>query len=100
MGEGTSNKLPKLTSGSNRNWMMLSDIYLEKGNYAKIANITIGYDFNRLINNSPFGKLRLYCGVNNLYTFTKYSGMDPETESYVAAYPNQRTYSLGVQIGF
>ena len=111
MGEGTSNKLPKLTSGSHRNWMMLSDIYLEKGNYVKIANITLGYDFNRLIHNSPLGKLRLYCGVNNLYTFTKYSGMDPEigygyensnwmSGIDLGSYPSSTTYLLGVNIQF
>lgn len=111
MGEGTSDKLPRLTSGSHTNWMMLSDIFLEKGDYLKIANLTVGYDFNRLIRKSPFEKLRLFGSVNNLYTFTSYSGMDPEigygyeNSSWMSgidlgSYPASATYLMGVNIQF
>jgi TonB-linked SusC/RagA family outer membrane protein len=110
-GEGTSNKLPKLNSGSYTNWMMLSDIYLEKGDYVKISNLTVGYDFNKLIRNSPFGKLRLYFSANNLITLTNYSGMDPEIgygfedSSWMSgidlgSYPSSSSYLLGINIQF
>jgi TonB-linked SusC/RagA family outer membrane protein len=111
MGEGTSNKLPRLTSGSHTNWMMLSDIFLEKGDYVKIANITLGYDFKQLVRKTPFEKLRLFASVNNLYNFTKYSGMDPEVGyGYensnwmsgidLGSYPASTTYLMGVNIQF
>jgi hypothetical protein len=111
MGEGTSNKLPRLTSGSNTNWMMLSDIFLENGDYFKISNISLGYDFKNLVKISPIAKLRLYFSVNNLYTFTKYSGMDPEigygfedsnwmSGIDLGSYPSSTTYLIGVNVQF
>ena len=110
-GEGTSNKLPRLNSGSYTNWIMISDIFLETGDYVKIANVSIGYDFSKLINTSPFGKLRLYFSGNNLFTFTGYSGMDPEIgygyedSSWMSgidlgSYPSSSTYIVGVNFKF
>lgn len=110
-GEGTSNKLPKLNSGSYTNWNMLSDIYLEAGDFIKISNFTIGYDFNKLMKKSSFGKLRLYFSANNLFTFTKYSGMDPEigygyedsnwmSGIDLGSYPSAKSYLAGVNIQF
>ncbi len=109
-GEGTSNKLPRLTSGSNTNWQEISDIYIEDGDYLKISNVTFGYNFKKLAPNMFFSQARLYVTAQNLYTFTGYSGMDPEIgygydESWVSGidlgfYPNARTYMLGVNLKF
>ncbi|MCX6239645.1 MAG: TonB-dependent receptor [Bacteroidia bacterium] len=109
-GEGTSNKLPRLTSGSNSNWQEVSDIYIENGDYVKIQNVTLGYDFKKLFTKMPFGQARLYVTAQNLYTFTKYSGQDPEIgygggQSWVSGvdlgfYPSPRTYLVGVNIKF
>ncbi len=109
-GEGTSNKLPRLTSGSNANWQEISDIYIEDADYLKIQNITLGYDFKYIFKNTPFSQLRLYVTAQNLYTFTGYSGMDPEIgygydESWVSGidlgfYPSPRTYLLGINLKF
>lgn len=110
-GEGTSNRLPKLNSGSYTNWIMLSDIYLEKGDYFKIANASLGYDFNKLVKSPLFAKLNLYVSANNLLTFTKYSGMDPEigygseNSSWMSgidlgSYPTSTTYMVGINITF
>jgi TonB-linked SusC/RagA family outer membrane protein len=109
-GEGTSNKLPRLTSGSNSNWQNISDIYIENGDYLKIQNVTIGYDFKRLFHKLPLQQARLYFTVQNLYTFTGYSGMDPEigygnARSWVSGidlgfYPTPRTYLVGVNLKF
>src|SRR5690606_2306157 len=49
-GEGTSNKLPRLTSGSHTNNQYISDIYIEDADFVKIQNITVGYDFSKLWN--------------------------------------------------
>jgi len=109
-GEGTSNKLPRLSSGSNANWQEISDIYIENGDYVKIQNVTLGYDFKKLFAKLPFGQARLYVTAQNLYTFTKYSGQDPEIgygggQSWVSGvdlgfYPSPRTILMGVNIKF
>jgi len=109
-GEGTSNKLPRLTSGSNTNWQEISDIYIENGDYVKIQNVTLGYDFKKLFTKMPFGQARLYVTAQNLYTFTNYSGQDPEVgygggQNWVSGvdvgfYPSPRTFLVGVNIKF
>ncbi len=109
-GEGTSNKLPRLSSGSNANWQEISDIYIEDGDYVKIQNVTLGYDFKKLFPGMPFGQTRLYVSAQNLYTFTKYSGQDPEIgygggQNWVSGvdlgfYPSPRTFLMGVNIKF
>ncbi|MDO5128519.1 MAG: TonB-dependent receptor [Prevotellaceae bacterium] len=113
-GEGTSNLLPKLDNMNSVNWMTFSDIWVEDADYVKIQNVTLGYDFARLWKNCPFGQLRLYVQAQNLFTFTGYSGMDPEIgssggndDSYSwgsgidnGFYPSPRTYLVGVNIKF
>ncbi len=109
-GEGTSNRLPILTYGSNRNWQNISDIYVENGDYFKVSNVTVGYDFRRLVNMKHISKCRLYFTAQNLLTLTGYSGMDPEigkgTEDDwvsgidVGFYPSARTFLIGVNIQF
>ena len=109
-GEGTSNKLPILTYGSNRNWQNISDIYIENGDYFKISNVTLGYDFRRLINMKYISKARLYVSAQNLLTITGYSGMDPEMGKGtdddwasgidVGFYPSSRIFLIGVNIQF
>ncbi|NQD70430.1 TonB-dependent receptor [Sphingobacterium shayense] len=109
-GEGTSNKYPRLTNGSHTNTQYISDIYIENGDFVKIQNITIGYDLNSLWKKSPLGQIRLYATVQNLHTFTKYSGLDPEigygnTQSWVGGidlgfYPQPRTVLFGLNFKF
>lgn len=109
-GEGTSNRLPLWTTCSDRNWSNISDIYIENGNYFKISNVTVGYDFSKIIRGSFISKARLYFTAQNLLTITKYSGMDPEIgygfgEDWVSGidlgyYPSARTFLVGVNIQF
>ncbi len=109
-GEGTSNRLPRLTSGSSSNWQYMSDIFIEDADYLRIQNITIGYDFKRLFPRMPLGQARLYFTAQNLYTFTGYSGLDPEigwgadaswaSGIDVGNYPVPRTYIVGVNLKF
>jgi TonB-linked SusC/RagA family outer membrane protein len=111
-GEGTSDKLPRITSGSHTNWQYVSDIYIENADYVKIQNVTLGYDFKKLYPKLPFGQARLYVTAQNLFAFTGYSGMDPEV-GYSGAggydwgagvdlgfYPAARTYMVGVNLKF
>ncbi len=77
------------------------DYFLEKAWFIRVRNISLGYTLpNNLIDNLKITRLRVYGNLLNPFLFTPYTGMDPETDSYVAAYPNQRTFSLGLQIQF
>ncbi len=114
-GEGTSNRLPRLTSGSHTNWQYISDIYIEDADFVKLQNITLGYDFKQLLPKLPFGQVRLYVTAQNLFTITGYSGLDPEvgftyndndgTYNWskgidLGFYPSARTYLVGVNLKF
>ncbi|MCQ5182999.1 hypothetical protein NE573_23450, partial [Parabacteroides distasonis] len=69
-GEGTSNRLPRLTSGTHTNWQYISDIYIENGDYLHLQNITLGYDFKKLFTKLPLQQARLYVTAQNLFTIT------------------------------
>ena len=111
-GEGTSNSLPKLTSIGDINYSTFSSIWVEDADYVRIQNVTLGYDFKRLWKTCPFSQLRLYVAAENLFTFTGYTGMDPEVgasgnDDYTwgqgidcGFYPVPRTYMVGVNIKF
>lgn len=102
-GEGTSNKLPRLTPGTHTNWQNISDIYIEDGDYVKIQNVTFGYDFKKLFPSMSLGQVRLYVTAQNLFTFTNYSGMDPEVGygySDGSADGNHSNWSSGIDLGF
>ena len=109
-GEGTSNTKPRLAIGSiNEQWV--STRYMQNADFFKIQNITLGYDFAKLWKASPFSQLRLYVQAQNLYTFTGYTGVDPEVGSSggkdswargidVGLYPSARTFIVGASIKF
>ena len=109
-GEGTSNKYPRLTVGQIAD-QWVSTRYMQDADYFKIQNITLGYNFNKIWKGSPFSQLRLYVQAQNLYTFTKYTGVDPEVGSAggadswargidVGLYPSARTFIVGASIKF
>lgn len=108
-GEGTSNRMPRVTD-TNINWQF-SDLYIQDGDFLRISNITIGYDFAKLIKCKAISQARLYAQVQNAFTFTKYDGMDPEigygTEDSgwvsgidLGYYPRPRTILFGVNLKF
>lgn len=106
-GEGTSNRLPRLTE-TNINYR-ISDIFLQKGDFLRISNIQIGYDFAKMIKWKYLTQSRLYVAVQNAYTFTAYDGMDPEvgygTDASTSGvdlgyYPRPRVILAGVNIKF
>lgn len=109
-GTGTSNRLPRLTTGTSPNWQYISDLYMENGDYLRCQNLTVGYDFKHLFRSLPVSQLRLYFTAENLFTITGYSGMDPEVgyggyQSWVSGidigfYPSPRTYLIGVNVKF
>lgn len=108
-GAGTSNRYPRIDAAATTNWTNFSDIYIENGDYLRIQNITLGYDFKKLFPKMPLSQARLYMTVQNLYTFTGYYGMDPEIgygmDNWargidVGIYPAPRTFLFGANIKF
>lgn len=108
-GEGTSNRIPRVTD-SNINWEF-SDLYIHNGNYLRLSTMTLGYDFSKLFRFKAFKQARLYFQVQNLLTITKYNGMDPEvgygadSNAWVSGvdlgyYPRPRTVLVGVNLKF
>ena len=97
--------MPRVTYGDVGNWKF-SDLYLHTGDYIRLQNLTIGYDFKRLIAWKGISKLRLYVQAQNLFTLTKYDGMDPEigsyngTDAYDSNGGNNHTWVSGVDMGY
>lgn len=107
-GEGTSNSVPRVTTGATAN-TIFSDYYVEDASYLRIQNVQLGYTINPdFTKRSGITKLRLYAGVNNVYTFTKYRGFDPGASSGAPLssgidfgfYPVPRTYLFGLNLNF
>lgn len=95
-----SNILRRTKDSGFQNQQLYSDYFLEKGNFFRIDNISLGYTFQKLWNNSS--SLRLTFGVQNVATFTSYSGIDPEIYSGIdkEVYPRPRVFSLSANLNF
>ena len=110
-GEGTSNKEPRMSATGHQNTIWVSSRYMEDADYFKIKTVTLGYDFKHIWKSCPFQQLRLYVQAQNLHTFTKYTGLDPEVGNSgggagwasgvdLGLYPPSRTYLVGASIKF
>ena len=106
-GEGTTNDAhnPRYSFTDANSNIRVSDRYVEDGSFIKIKNLQLGYTFPASMTKKVFSKLRVYVQVKNAYTFTKYSGFDPEISGGIldsgidrGAYPQARTYSFGLDI--
>ena len=108
-GEGTSNKIPRMTSANaNGNWKS-SDLYIHNGSYLRLKNAQIGYTLPvKWTRVASIQRLRVYVGAENLFTFTGYEGFDPElaSGSYTTIgvdkgiYPQARTITIGANVTF
>lgn len=104
-GPGTSNKIPRLALGDTKNWV-ISDIYVQDGSYLRLKNIQLGYTLPRnLTQKVHVDRLRFFVMGENLITWTKYWGFDPEIGSGSTSlgvdygvYPQARTWSVGFNI--
>ena len=97
-GEGTNNERPRLLVGGEAN-QWVSDLYMQNADYFRIQNITLGYDFTKIWKNSPFQKLRFYVQAQNLYTFTGYTGVDPECTSDGGKSADNQNFIRGIDVG-
>jgi TonB-linked SusC/RagA family outer membrane protein len=111
-GEGTQTdaRYPRMNANDVNNSMM-SDRFLEDGSYFRIKNVQLGYTFSKTLSKKlKLQKLRVYANAQNLFTFTKYSGLDPEVGINYGdpldigvdrgRYPQPRVYSLGLIVSF
>lgn len=107
-GEGSTDRFHKISQIQGLNGL-LSDYYVEDGSYLRLKNIQLGYNFSSTFLNTLKAKqLRIYVGVQNLFTLTKYSGLDPEMGSVdpkltgidSGFYPQARTFMTGVIVKF
>lgn len=92
---GTKTPRPTLNDPNDND--RLSTRYIEDGSYLRIKNLTLGYTFpKKWMQKIKFDNIRVYCNIQNLYTFTKYSGYDPEVG---ASTQDATGYSYGVDNG-
>ena len=106
-GEGTSNKYPILRAGDNTNWQV-SDLYIVDGSYLRLKNISLGYTLPRnLTRQISIERLRFFVMAENLVTWTKYWGFDPEISSGgkslgidKGVYPQARIWTVGLNLTF
>lgn len=101
-GPGTSNTVPRAVFGDPNGNSQNSDRYIENGSYLRIRNVTLGYTLPKLwAQRIKFSSIRVYAAAQNVYTFTKYTGIDPEvglTGIDNNVYPLTRTISLGLNL--
>lgn len=102
--------VPRITTSDPNNNQRPSTRFIEDGTYLRIQNITLGYTLPiNLASRFKLRNLRLYASVENLHTFTSYSGYDPEIGSQTSdpllmgidngRYPSPRIFTLGINIG-
>lgn len=106
-GEGTSNYYPRVVYANQEqnNNTRASNLYLYNGNYLRLKNLQFGYTLSKKLTQKVYiQNLRLYLMCENLLTFTKYHGSDPEIGNSMGVdkgiYPQARTISLGASVSF
>ena len=114
-GEGSTNEYPRLSWTGATNNKQPSTRFLEDGSYLRLKNVQLGYTFGpKLLSPLHIASVRLYGSVQNLLTFTHYTGLDPEQgvnnnslgDGVRAVgidfgnYPSARTFTVGINAGF
>ena len=109
-GEGSTNRYPRFSDGKNVNMSEISRVWIEDADFFKISRISLGYDLKRVAKFLPVRKCHIYVAAQNMFTFTGYSGMDPEVgfgngTSWASGidcgyYPSSRSWQVGLNINF
>jgi len=108
-GDGTSNTQPIISSDTGSDNYRNSSFYVEDGSYLRVKNVQLGYTLPQSASKVlHVSELRIYFSAQNLFTFTKYSGLDPEIGSSTlldvgidyGLYPQARTLMAGVNVNF
>jgi iron complex outermembrane receptor protein len=82
------------------NAQYFSDVYMENASFFKMDNMSLGYNFDKLITSKLKGRLSFT--VQNAFTITKYTGLDPEVDGGIDNnfYPRARVYMMGINLEF
>ncbi|HEX7411313.1 MAG TPA: TonB-dependent receptor [Bacteroidales bacterium] len=76
------------------------DFFLQKAWFIRLQNVSLGYKLPKRWFGGVFHEARIHADATNLFLITPYTGVDPETDSYTAAYPNVKTFTMGLNITF
>lgn len=77
----TNTDIPKVSVDDRNNNRRISTRFLEDGSYVRVRNVTLGYTFTNMLKTDKIKELRVYVSAQNLFTFTKYTGLDPEIQA-------------------
>ncbi len=108
-GPGTTNSAqnPRYSFTDANSNIRASDRYIEDGSFVKIKNVQLGYSLPASVYKNVFKQIQVYAQIKNLYTFTNYSGYDPEVPGGImdtgvdrGSYPQARTWSFGINLKF
>jgi TonB-linked SusC/RagA family outer membrane protein len=99
--ENPGTNVPRFSNGVNGNYSRATTKWVEDGSYIRIKNISLSYNLpSSLLKKQKFlNGLKATFGVQNAFTFTKYSGFDPEVGSYVGGNVSATTQSIGLDFG-
>ncbi len=109
--ENTDARYPRPKRGDDNSNLFISDRYVEDGSYLRIQNINLGYTLSQSISEKVrLTKLKIYGSIQNLHTFTNYTGYDPEIGAFnqdalqmgvdIGRYPIPRTFTIGINAEF
>lgn len=102
-GEGSTNRIPRVSFTDNGS-SHVSSIFVEDASYLRLKNVELGYSFGGLLQQTGWGiqNIRLYASGQNLFTQTKYTGLDPESTDLMdmGTYPLSRAFLFGIHVTF
>ncbi|TCD00504.1 TonB-dependent receptor [Pedobacter psychroterrae] len=78
----------------------VGDFFMQDAWFVRLQNVSLGYSLPTKWTRGAFSSIRAHVDAQNLFTITPYKGVDPETDSYTAAYPNIRTFTAGLNFTF
>lgn len=78
----------------------VGDFFLQDAWFIRLQNVSLGYNIPTKWAKGVFSVARVHMDAQNLFVITPYTGVDPETDSYTAAYPNIRTFTFGINVTF
>jgi TonB-linked SusC/RagA family outer membrane protein len=107
----TNTNVPRAIYGDTPNNRRVSDRWLEDGDFIRLKNANIGYTFSSaFVKRLKLNSLRIYAAGQNIWTKTKYQGLDPEVSTFsdtntapgtdFLTFPQARTYTFGINVGF
>lgn len=100
--ENTNARYPRLSTIANQNNAVTSTWWLVNGEYLRLKNLSFGYEVpEQILGKTPFSRLYVYVAGTNVLTFSHFKYVDPESPSVSAGhYPQQATWSLGLNVSF